>query len=405
MPALPDGEPVGPDGPLDPDQRLAVGGSGFGVYLHVPFCRVRCGYCDFNTYTADELGGETGPAQYLRAVAGEVSLAAGLLGPQPPAVSTVFVGGGTPTLLGAQPLADLLAVIGESFPTAPDAEVTVEANPDSVTPADLARLAEAGVTRVSFGVQSVVPRVLAALDRTHDPARVPAVLRAARRVGLHTSVDLIYGAPGETPEEWRRSVEAAIDWQPDHLSAYALVVEPGTRLAGQVRRGEVTAPDDDQLADSYLLVDALLADAGYDWYEVSNWSRDPAARCRHNLGYWRGQDWWGLGPGAHSHVAGVRWWNVKHPARYASLIAAGGWPAAGRERLTDTQRRTEQVLLGIRLAAGLPLAEAGPAAVTAELTADGLLDADAAASGRAVLTTRGRLLADGVARILLADPS
>jgi putative oxygen-independent coproporphyrinogen III oxidase len=383
----------------------------FGVYLHVPFCRVRCGYCDFNTYTAAELGGGGDQAGFARRAAAEVRFAGQVLRdagvPQRP-VSTVFVGGGTPTLLPAADLALLLEAVGTEFGLVPGAEVTTEANPDSVAAAGLATLAEAGFTRVSFGMQSAVPHVLATLDRTHDPRRVPLAVRWARDAGLAVSLDLIYGTPGEAPHDWRASVEAALACAPDHLSAYALVVEPGTRLAARVRRGEVAAPDDDALADRYEAADDLLAAAGFAWYEVSNWARTPADACGHNLGYWRGADWWGVGPGAHSHVGGVRWWNVRHPRAYAERVAAGASPAAGREVLTGRQRYAEEVLLGVRLAAGLPLArldDAGRAAV-ADLVADGLVDGASAAGRagpprRAVLTRRGRLLADTVVRRLL----
>ena len=228
-----------------------------------------------------------------------------------------------------------VAGIRERFGLAPDAEVTTEANPDSVTPADLEVLAAGGFTRVSVGMQSVVPHVLATLERTHDPARVATAVAGAKAAGLATSVDLIYGTPGESLDDWRASLDAAVALEPDHVSAYALVVEEGTKLAAQVRRGEVAMPTGDDEADKYELADAVLAQAGYGWYEVSNWSRDRSGRCRHNEGYWRGDAWWGVGPGAHSHVGGVRWWNVKHPRTYAARLAAGASPAAGRETLTD----------------------------------------------------------------------
>ena len=376
---------------------------------------MRCGYCDFNTYTAAELGGGADQAGYARTAAAELALAATVLAdagvPRRPA-STVFVGGGTPTLLPPADLAGLLDAVRERFGLAPGAEVTTEANPDSVDAAGLAALAAAGFTRVSFGMQSAVPHVLAALDRTHDPARVPLAVRWAREAGLAVSLDLIYGTPGESAADWRASVEAALACEPDHVSAYALVVEEGTRLAARVRRGELPPPDDDDLADRYEDADGLLAAAGYSWYEVSNWARTAADACRHNLGYWRGDDWWGAGPGAHSHVGGVRWWNVRHPRAYAERLAAGRSPAAGREVLGESERHAERVLLGVRLAGGLPLADldgAGRAAVGG-LVADGLVDGRAAVDartptgrpdGRVGLPRRGRLLADGVVRRLL----
>lgn len=408
-PALPDGDPAPDDGALPASVTDGAGARAFGVYLHVPFCAVRCGYCDFNTYTATELGGGASLAAYAGTALAEIALAdrvlraAGL--PERP-VSTVFVGGGTPTLLPVDDLVRMLGAVRTTWGLAPGAEVTTEANPDSVTPDGLARLAGAGFTRVSFGMQSAVPHVLRTLERTHDPARVPDVVRWARDAGLRVSLDLIYGTPGESLDDWRRSVESALATGVDHVSAYALVVEPGTRMAVQVRRGELTLPDEDDQATKYELADDLLAAAGLHWYEVSNWARTPADASRHNLGYWRGDDWWGVGPGAHSHVGGVRWWNVKHPRAYADRLAAGLSPAAGREVVDGDLARLERVMLGVRIAEGLPLTEVPPVtrAAVAGLVADGLVDARAAlgADGprRVVLTRRGRLLADAVVRTL-----
>ena len=407
--ALPDGEPAPDDGTLPPSAADGAGERAFGVYVHVPFCSVRCGYCDFNTYTASELGGGADQSAYAATATGELDLAARVLAPLParPA-ATVFFGGGTPTLLPAADLARLLHAVRDTFGLAPGAEVTTEANPDSVSPEALRALASAGFTRVSFGMQSAVPHVLATLDRTHDPARVPQAVAWARDAGLGVSLDLIYGTPGESPADWRASLEAALECEPDHVSAYALVVEAGTRLSVRVRRGEVPAPDDDDLADKYETADTLLTGAGLHWYEVSNWARTPADRCRHNLAYWRGDDWWGVGPGAHSHVGGVRWWNVRHPRAYADRLAAGHSPAAGREVLDAGQRDAEAVLLGVRLADGLPLDRLPPTGRTAVagLVADGLVAGPPAlgADGprRVVLTPSGRLLADAVVRALLA---
>ncbi len=408
MPTLPDGDPAPPSGEL-PAQALArLGTGGIGLYLHVPFCSVRCGYCDFNTYTLGELGaGHEATQDYRRAAVAEIDLAARVLGAAAPALDTVFIGGGTPTMLDPADLAGLLDRARERLGLAPGAEVTVEANPDSVTPASLEVLATAGVTRLSVGMQSSVPHVLATLERTHRPANVAAAVAGARAAGLQASVDLIYGTPGESLADWRHSLETALALDPDHVSAYALVVEEGTRLAAQVRRGEVTAPDGDDEAAKYELADDLLAAAGLSWYEVSNWSTSERTRCRHNEGYWRGGDWWGVGPGAHSHVGGVRWWNLKHPRAYVARLAHGLSPAAGRESLDATQRHDEEVLLGVRLREGLPLAvlDAGGRTAVAGLVADGLIDAAAAVTARrVVLTRRGRLLADTVVRRLLGMP-
>lgn len=406
--ALPDGEPVPDDGALPAWVPPAEGERGFGVYVHVPFCRVRCGYCDFNTYTAAELGGGASQVEYAGTAVAEVALARRVLadaGRTAP-VSTVFFGGGTPTTLPSADLARVLAAIDEAWGLAPGAEVTTEANPDSVTPGSLADLAAAGFTRVSFGVQSAVPHVLATLERTHDPARVPDVVTWARDVGLAVSVDLIYGTPGESLDDWRRSLDAAVALGVDHVSAYALVVEEGTRMAGQVRRGLLPAPDPDDEAAKYELADEVLSAAGLTWYEVSNWARTGADACRHNLAYWRGADWWGIGPGAHSHVGAgdrsVRWWNVKHPRAYAQRLASGRSPAAARELLGPQDVRLERVLLAVRLREGLDLAVLpdGARLAVAGLVADGLLDGRAAIRGRAVLTRRGRLLADTVVRAL-----
>ena len=376
---LPQGEPAPVDGGLPESALQGVGTRPFGFYVHVPFCTVRCGYCDFNTYTASELGDVRGAsrASYAEAAIEEIRLARKVIGDVDVTVDTVFFGGGTPTLLPATDLVAVVAAIRSEFGLADDAEVTTESNPDSVSATDLTALREGGINRISFGMQSAVPSVLAVLDRTHDPARVPAVVEWARSAGFEqVSLDLIYGTPGESLAQWRESVDAAVALSPDHVSAYALIVEEGTALARQVKRGDVAMTDDDDLADKYELADAALGAAGYGWYEVSNWARSPDAWCRHNIGYWDGGDWWGVGPGAHSHVGGVRWWNVKHPAPYAERIASGISPAAAREVLDDETRRVERVLLESRLVTGLPLDvldDLGRAAVP-DLVADGLVE-------------------------------
>ena len=408
--ALPLADAAPADGALPASVAVGAAERNFGVYLHVPFCRVRCGYCDFNTYTSDELRGAKRTDYAGQAIA-ELALARDILRraelPDRPA-STVFFGGGTPTMLPVTDLAAMLAAVADTWGLAHRAEITTEANPDSVDATYLRSLADAGFTRVSFGMQSAVPHVLATLERTHDPERVPLVVQWAREAGLEVSLDLIYGTPGESLDDWRASLEHAIAQHPDHLSAYSLIVEDGTKLARQIRRGEVAQPDEDLQADMYELADALLGAAGYGWYEVSNWSREPSGdfsehRSRHNLAYWQGHDWWGIGPGAHSHVGGVRWWNVKHPAAYADRIGAGLSPAAGRETLDDETRRVERVLLGTRIRDGLVIAQLSPSSRTAiaGLIGDGLVDGASAIRGSLVLTLRGRLLADAVVRRLL----
>ncbi|MEV0392578.1 radical SAM family heme chaperone HemW [Polymorphospora rubra] len=402
---LPDGQPVPADGSLPPAALAAVGRQGFGVYVHVPFCASRCGYCDFNTYTAQELGGGVRRETYADSVLAELDLAARVLGDSPPArVDTVFVGGGTPTLLPADDLARILERIDATWGLAPDVEVTTEANPESVTPESLKTLRAAGYTRISLGMQSAAPGVLAVLDRRHTAGRATAAVAEARDAGFdHVNLDLIYGTPGESADDFAASLAAVVAAGVDHVSAYALIVEDGTRLAARMGRGELPYPSDDVAADRYLAAETALGAAGFSWYEVSNWATSADARCRHNLLYWTGGDWWGLGPGAHSHVGGVRWWNVKHPSAYAARLAAGASPGQGREVLSGADRHTEDVMLRLRLATGLPLAvldDPGRAAAR-RAYADGLLDAAAYTAGRAVLTLRGRLLADAVVRDLL----
>jgi oxygen-independent coproporphyrinogen-3 oxidase len=392
---------------LPDSARQGLGRRPFGIYVHVPFCTTRCGYCDFNTYTAAELGGGPGgtavsAASYADLAIAEIALARKVLGAADLPVRTVFFGGGTPTLMPPAAFGRILRAIDAEFGLDPAAEVTTEANPESVDEASLGELRACGVNRVSFGMQSAVPHVLAVLDRVHQPGRPGRCAAWARAAGFsRVSLDLIYGTPGETEADWRRSLEAAVAAGPDHLSAYGLTVEPGTRLAARVRRGELDPPDDDVLADRYLAADEMLAAAGYGWYEISNWTTG-GTQCAHNLLYWTGGDWWGIGPGAHSHVGGTRWWNVRHPAAYAGRISAGLSPAQAREVLTSEERQLEHVMLATRLAEGCPVQVLSPGARAnaAAVVADGLARADAYADGRIVLTTRGRLLADAVTRAL-----
>jgi oxygen-independent coproporphyrinogen-3 oxidase len=402
----PDGDPVPAGGALPDSALRGLGTRPFGFYVHVPFCVTRCGYCDFNTYTASELGPGASRESYADTVIGEIRLARRVLGATDLPVETVFVGGGTPTLLPPGDLGRIVAAIGAEFGLAEGAEITTEANPESVDEAYLSGLRDGGFTRISYGMQSAREHVLAVLDRTHTPGRVPRVVRWAREAGFeHVNLDLIYGAPGESDDDWRASLESVLEIGPDHVSAYALIVEEGTRLAARVKRGELAAPDDDAMADRYLMADELLGGHGLHWYEISNWATGPDAQCRHNILYWTGADWWGAGPGAHSHVGGTRWWNLKHPAAYAARLAQGatatagdhqGSPAHAREVLDPEVRRMERVMLELRLATGCPL-ELLPEGPVRRATADGLLELR---DGRAVLTRRGRLLADAVVRDL-----
>ncbi len=397
---LPPGDPVPDDGSLPGEALAGSAERPLSLYVHVPFCRARCGYCDFNTYTASELGADPGASRdsYTAALHAEVALARRVLGER--RVTTVFVGGGTPTLLPSAELVAVLDAVRDAFDLAGDAEVTTEANPESVTPASLAELRAGGFTRLSFGMQSAAPHVLATLDRVHTPGRPARAVAEARAAGFDdVSLDLIYGTPGESLSDWRGSLETALAAEPDHVSAYALIVEEGTALARRVKRGELPMPDDDDLADKYLLADELLVAAGLGWYELSNWAR-PGHECRHNVAYWRSADWWGLGPGAHSHVGGVRWWNVKHPATYSMRLAEGRSPGHGREVLDAETRRTERVLLELRLAEGLDPAVLTP---TEQDRVPGLRERGllSGSTSRLRLTREGRLLADAVVRDLL----
>lgn len=400
---LPDGDPVPTDGSLPATALADVASRPLEIYLHVPFCTTRCGYCDFNTFTADQLGAEVGAGRdtYVDAALAELDLAARVLGPDAPEVSTVFVGGGTPTLLPPGDLVRFLAGVRDRFGLAEGAEVTTESNPESIDADGLAELAAGGFNRISFGMQSADESVLRLLDRVHTPGRAAQMVGVARAAGFeHVSLDLIYGTPGESSDSWRRSLRTALAAGPDHVSAYALIVEEGTRFAARVRRGELAMTDDDDLADKYLVAEEELTAAGLTWYEVSNWARTPADRCRHNLGYWQAANWWGIGPGAHSHIGGVRFWNRKHPAAYARALASGNTPAQGQEVLTTAQQRVERVLLELRLAEGLPLEvlTQSERRRVPDLVVRGL---GTIQDERLVLTLRGRLLADGIVRDLL----
>jgi putative oxygen-independent coproporphyrinogen III oxidase len=400
---MPEGQPAPIDGSLPEQARSELSLRPLGIYIHVPFCTTRCGYCDFNTYTAAELAGEPGASRagYVDAAIHELGLAARVLGGDAPAVSTIFVGGGTPTVLPPDDLGRLIAAVDEHFGLAPDAEVTSESNPESIDSAGLHRLRELGFNRISFGMQSAVPHVLTTLDRTHTPGRALQAVAEAKAVGFaNISLDLIYGTPGESTNDWMESLHVALSATPDHISAYALIVEEGTRLAARIRRGELPPTDDDDLADRYLIAEDVLTAAGHTAYEVSNWSMSAATRCRHNLGYWRSHHWWGIGPGAHSHVGGVRWWNVKHPRAYASRLASGISPAQARELLSAEQRRVERILLELRLADGLTtsLLSSTEKSRLVDLVARRLVVVE---DGMLILTRDGRLLADGVIRELL----
>ena len=371
----------------------------FGVYLHVPFCATRCGYCDFNTYTPGQLGSGATQGDYLDAIVAELEMAVVKHPELARGADTVFVGGGTPSMLGASGLRRLLDGVRNSFGLADDAEVTTESNPESTSPEFFEGLAEAGFTRVSLGMQSAVPHVLATLDRTHTPGRPAAAVAEARAAGFeHINLDVIYGTPGESMADLDTTLEAVLATEVDHVSAYSLIVEPGTAMARKVRRGELPMPDDDGLADRYERIEAALSQAGFSWYEVSNWAK-PGGQCRHNMLYWRDGNWWGAGPGAHSHLDGTRFYNVKHPARYAATISGGELPIKDSEGLTADDRHTEKIMLGLRLAEGIDANllgedELGKARRQAEA---GMVEFVSVDGGQRIqLTNRGRLLADAI---------
>jgi oxygen-independent coproporphyrinogen-3 oxidase len=398
-----DGDPVPANGALPATALESFGTRPFGFYVHVPYCATRCGYCDFNTYTAAELGGGASQAGYAHSAIEEIRLARRALGEVYVPVETVFFGGGTPTLLPAADLVAMLKAIKAEFGLSAEAEITTEANPESVDERYLVELAEGGFNRISFGMQSARPHVLDVLDRRHTPGRAEQCVRWAYDAGFEqVNLDLIYGTPGESDEDWRASLESVISAYPDHVSAYSLIVEEGTRLSARIKRGELPMIDDDVHADRYLMADQLLAEAGYRWYEVSNWAVSEDAHCRHNLLYWTGGHWWGIGPGAHSHIGGTRWWNVKHPAAYTQRVEAGRSPGHAREVLSPEDRRIERILLELRISDGLDLTlltEKGRAAAQRALAQE-LVEPLPFADGHAVLTRRGRLLADAVVRDL-----
>lgn len=408
----------------------------FEVYIHVPFCLRRCGYCDFNTYTAVDLGGGASRGNYAAMTIREMRLVRDWQerhGIAEPPASTVFFGGGTPTILPADDLIAILNAIRELWGVEDGAEITTEANPDTVDAATIRALADGGFTRVSFGMQSAVPHVLRTLDRTHTPANVEAGVRAAEAAGLRSSVDLIYGAPGESLEDWRTSVRMAIDLGVNHISAYALTVEPTTKMGRQIAAGVLPKPDDDDEAAKYEIADELFSAAGLQWYEISNWAR-PGYESRHNLGYWRNVDWAGIGPGAHSHYnrvepascrsesersarphgsspqdcdahGAIRSWDLAHPRLWSERVNAGQVPWAGSESITPMEALEETIMLGLRLREGLDLTalktslDVGGAASSdidagvAELEREGLVERR---GSRLIPTLRGRLLNDAV---------
>jgi putative oxygen-independent coproporphyrinogen III oxidase len=404
---LPLGDKPPENGLFTASEILGSESRSFHAYVHIPFCTVKCGYCDFNTYTSNELG-TLKQSDFAATLIGEVSLSAKILQQSnvaPRKLKTVFFGGGTPSLLPATDLIAILVELESKFGFQGDAEITFEANPDSVTRESLSSLKDAGFTRISIGMQSAVPDVLKTLERTHNPENVAIALEIAKSLGFRTSLDLIFGAPGETLSQWEETIAEVIELDPGHLSAYSLIVEPGTKLARQINSGELVDVDEDLQADKYELADKLLSEAGYSWYEISNWSKSEDLKSNHNLAYWSGQDWWGYGPGAHSHLGSVRWWNHKHPLSYANLLEKNTSPAAGREQLDSDTAALERILLESRTSEGMSIEQIkklqpGSEAAISQLIADGLIEGPEAIAGKLLLTLKGRLLADAVVRAL-----
>ena len=379
--------------------------STLAFYVHIPYCVRRCGYCDFNTYTPSELSISNDlsatSATYIDLLLKELDFARQTAGEA--IVPTIFFGGGTPTLMESKDLGRVISGISERLELAPDVEITTEANPDTVSKDKLSALREAGFNRISFGMQSAVAHVLQSLDRTHNPENVLKATTWAREVGFdEVSVDLIYGTAGESLADWEFTIDTALALPITHISAYALIVESGTKLGAQVKRGEVVMPDDDQTADKYLLADEKFSAAGFDWYELSNWAK-PGSACRHNMAYWNGDNWWGLGAGAHSHISGRRFWNVKHPAAYTQKVLESGNPMQDQEILTAEEARSEEIMLQIRLVDGIARASLseGEAKSLPTFLVEGYLLSSAWEQGRVVLSKTGRLMADRIVREIL----
>lgn len=375
-------------------------------YIHIPYCVKRCGYCDFNTYTPAELQLTEGLTQisnsYIDLLVKEIEFARNQVG-ESAIVPSIFFGGGTPSLMEASDIKRVITAISKQFKLDPIAEVTLETNPDTVTKEKLKQFYDAGVNRISFGMQSSVPHVLKTLDRTHNPENLPQVTKWASEVGFkEISVDLIYGTPGESKQDWQQSINSALALPISHISAYALIVEEGTKLAAQIKRGEIAKPDDDLTAEKYIMADKAFTTAGFNWYELSNWAK-PNSQSKHNLAYWLGHNWWGAGPGAHSHINGKRFWNVKHPNLYKQKIQANETVILDSEVLEGSQIESERLMLSIRLPQGLEKNTLNNQQIL-ELTDyvnSGHLDQENWNLGRATLTLDGRLIADRIVREIL----
>ena len=395
MAALPEGDPAPSDGKLPNIGNLK--NKPFSLYVHVPYCSKRCGYCDFNTYTPSELDRDDQIESWLQSAIKETIFARKILG-ESLTVDTIFFGGGTPSLLEASVIKEFINNVSKHFELKKDLEITLEANPDTITQSKAEDWLKAGINRISLGMQSSATNVLQVLDRTHNPANVLSSVEILKKAGFtNFSLDLIYGTPGESLEDWANSLKDAITINPPHISVYSLVIEPGTKMGSQLSRGEIKAVSDDDAADKYQLAEKLLNENGYSWYEISNWAKENK-ECQHNLNYWKGNNWWGIGPGAHSHINGVRWWNQKLPKNWRESLDKDQSPALARENLTNEQIRNEEVMLLSRLKTGINRSDFDQKNVE-KLIEDKLVND---VSGKLELTLEGRLLADVVFRQLTA---
>lgn len=375
-------------------------------YIHIPYCVKRCGYCDFNTYTPAELKISTGLEQisnsYIDLLLQEIdSVREQIVGEI--TVPSIFFGGGTPSLMQPNDIGRVISKIKTEFDLPLNSEITLECNPDTVTKDSLENFKKVGINRVSFGMQSAIPHVLATLDRTHKPENLAQATTWANEVGIsEISVDLIYGTPGESITDWQTSIDSALALPITHISAYALIIEEGTKLAAQIKRGEVPEVDDDLVADKYLIADKAFKEAGFEWYELSNWSK-PGSESKHNMAYWNGDNWWGAGPGAHSHLNGKRFWNVKHPNLYKERIQNKQSAVADSEVLKKDQIESERLMLLLRLPSGIEKQTLNQIQLSelSEFVESGHLDRANWNQGRASLTLNGRLIADRILRKIL----
>ena len=384
-----------------------MAGRSLSFYVHIPYCLKRCGYCDFNTYTPgglgqSELARSDISSRYMAAARGEVTRAKRSIAERR-RVETIFFGGGTPSLMEPRDIAAMIDAISKEFDLASDCEITMEANPDTVDERNLRGFIDAGVNRFSFGVQSANKRVLQTLDRTHNGDNVVSALETAWRLGINDlSIDLIYGTPNESIADLAETLDFALTLPINHISAYALIVEEGTRLARDIATGQIPSPDDDEMAKKYVMIDQRLAARGFDWYELSNWAK-PDGESLHNQVYWRGGEWWGIGPGAHSSFANRRWSNIKSPIRYMEAMNHDEEIEASSEILTEENRSDERIMLMIRLRDGLRQSDlsSDQSLIVERYISAGAIDVASWREGRLMLTVEGRLIADRIVRDLV----